>query len=240
MASGQGIIGGLLGRLFFREATVERVREVSPHFRWVEWVGDGLRDVAWSPGDKVQVYLPGEGMRTYTPLGWDAALGATRFLVYLHGDGPGAAWGRAIKPGDRCQFFGPRGSIDLKSLRGPVVLFGDETSFAVAHTLRNLRASTADVEYVFEVSARAESESVLTELGLAGATVVERQAADAHAKEVASRVRATLERRPGAQLVLTGRARSIQALRATLRDSGAPHAGQKVKAYWADGKRGLD
>lgn len=240
MASGQAIIGEWLGRFFFTEARVGQVRDMSPRFRWMELVGEGLRDVEWSPGDKVQVYLPGEGMRTYTPLGWDAALGATRFLVYLHGDGPGAAWGRAVKTGDRCQFFGPRGSLDLKSLKGPVVLFGDETSFAVAHALATLRAATADVEQVFEVSSRSESEAVLGELGLTGARVVEKRQGDAHATEVASRVREALERRPGAQLVLTGRALSIQALRGTLRASGARHAGQKVKAYWSDGKRGLD
>jgi hypothetical protein len=53
-------------------------------------------------------------------------------------------------------------------------------------------------------------------------------------------VRAALGRQPGSHLVLTGHAQMIQSLRASIKASPAPHAGQKVKAYWADGKRGLD
>ena len=55
MTSGKAIIGGMLGRFLFRSARVEQVRDVSPHFRWMELVGEGLRDVAWSAGDKVQL-----------------------------------------------------------------------------------------------------------------------------------------------------------------------------------------
>jgi NADPH-dependent ferric siderophore reductase len=239
MASGKAIIGGMLGRFLFREARIAQLRDVSPHFRWMELTGDGLRDTAWDAGDKVQVFLPGLGMRTYTPMAWDAVRGATQFLVYLHGNSPGAEWGRNARVGDRCQFMGPRGSLPLASLKGPVVLFGDETSFAVAHTLRNLRAPIRDVEQVFEVSSRGESSGVLRELGLAESDVVERAHGDAHLPEVAARLQAALQRRPGAQLVMTGRAQAIQALRARLTAAGL-HPAQKVKAYWSAGKRGLD
>ncbi|NMO15034.1 siderophore-interacting protein [Pyxidicoccus fallax] len=239
MTSGKAIIGGVLGRFLFRDARVEQVREVSAHFRWLELVGEGLKDASWSAGDKVQVFLPGEGMRTYTPLAWDAVRGATQFLVYLHGDGPGARWGRSVRVGDRCQLFGPRGSVPLAAYEGPVVLFGDETSFAVGHALRNLRAGIGGVEQVFEVSSRPESTDVLREFGLAQSDVVERTAGDGHLPEVAARLQAALQRRPGARLVMTGRAQAIQALRGRLKAAGVEPA-QKVKAYWSLGKAGLD
>lgn len=239
MASGKAIIGGVLGRFLFRDASVERVRDLSPHFRWLELAGDGLRGAAWSAGDKVQVFLPRVGMRTYTPLGWDTARGATQLLVYLHGQGPGAEWGRAVRAGDRCQFFGPRGSLPLASLQGPVVLFGDETSFGVAHALRTLRAGGDGVEQVFEVSSRPESEAVLGELGLARSAVLERQPGERHLGAVAERLQSALRERPGAWLVMTGRAQAIQQLRGQLRQAGVG-AGQKVKAYWSLGKAGLD
>lgn len=239
MASGKAIIGGVLGRFLFRDSRVERVRDLSSNFRWMELVGEGLRNVSWNAGDKVQVFLPGVGMRTYTPLAWDSARGATQFLVYLHGNSPGAEWGRNVRAGDRCQFMGPRGSLALAALRGPVVLFGDETSFAVAHALRNMRAGTGDVEQVFEVSSRGESEGVLREFGLAESAVVEREPGDGHLPAMAERMRAALERRPGAQLVLTGRAQAIQALRARFKAAGVGSV-QKVKPYWSLGKTGLD
>ena len=239
MASGKAIIGGVFGRFLFRDARVEQVRDLSSHFRWLELVGEGLRDVSWNAGDKVQVFLPRVGMRTYTPLSWDTARGATQFLVYLHGTGPGAEWGRNVRVGDRCQFFGPRASLPLAAYQGPVVLFGDETSFGVAHALKNLRAGTDGVEQVFEVSAREESEAVLREFGLAGSAVVERAPGDGHLPTVAERLQAALARRPGAQLVMTGRAQAIQALRGRLKAAGVDPA-QKVKAYWSLGKAGLD
>lgn len=239
MASGKAILGGMLGRFLFRDARVEQVRDLSPHFRWLELAGDGLRDVSWSAGDKVQVFFPRVGMRTYTPLAWDAVRGTTQLLVYLHGNSPGAEWGRNVRVGDRCQFMGPRGSLPLESLQGPVVLFGDETSFAVAHTLRNLRAGVGGVEQVFEVSSRDESEAVLREFHLSGCAVIERTPDEAHLPAVAQRLRDALEKRPGANLVLTGRAQAIQALRSQLRAEGVA-ATQKVKAYWSAGKRGLD
>jgi ferric-chelate reductase (NADPH) len=239
MASGKAILGGMLGRFLFRDARVAQVRDVSPRFRWMELEGEALRDVSWSAGDKVQVFFPRVGMRTYTPLAWDAARGATQLLVYLHGNSPGAEWGRNVRVGDGCQFMGPRGSLALMSLQGPVVLFGDETSFAVAHTLRNLRAGAEGVEQVFEVSSRDESETVLREFQLSDSAVVERASDEGHLSAVAERLGAALKRRPGAQLVMTGRAQAIQALRARLRADGVG-APQKVKAYWSVGKRGLD
>lgn len=239
MASGKAILGGMLGRFLFRDARVAQVRDVSPRFRWMELEDEALRGVSWNAGDKVQVFLPREGMRTYTPLAWDSARGATQLLVYLHGNSPGAEWGRDVRVGDRCQFMGPRGSLALSSLQGPVVLFGDETSFAVAHTLRNLRAGAEGVEQVFEVSSRAASEPVLREFHLSDSALVERAPDEGHLPAVAERLGAALKRHPGAHLVMTGRAQAIQALRARLRQDGVG-AAQKVKAYWSVGKRGLD
>lgn len=43
-----------------------------------------------------------------------------------------------------------------------------------------------------------------------------------------------------AALVLTGKAQTIQALRALARRDQVTYVAQKSKAYWAPGKRGLD
>ncbi len=239
MVSGKAVIGGVLGRFIFRDASVQQVRDLSRHFRWLELEGADLCGASWSAGDKVQVFLPKVGMRTYTPLAWDTARGTAQFLVYLHGTTPGAQWARGVRVGDRCQFLGPRGSLALAALRGPVVLFGDETSFAVAHALRGLRPGAQDIEQVFEVSSRAESEAVLPELGLERSAIIQREVGDVHLPELAARLQAAVTARPGTQLVMTGRAQSIQFLRAQLRRAGVS-AEQKVKAYWSQGKTGLD
>lgn len=236
MASAKTMLGNLLGRFLFHDARVTQVREVSRAFRQLDCEGPALRGQGWSPGDKVQVYLPGLGMRTYTPLSWDEARGATAFLVYLHGDSPGAKWGREARVGDAVQFFGPRRSVSLESGDAPVILFGDETSFAVAHAFRT--GAKRDVTAVFEVSSREACAPALRELGFEGRDV-ERTAADAHLAQVHERLKEALKARPGATLVMTGRAQSIQALRSRLRGDGE-RATPKVKAYWAVGKVGLD
>jgi NADPH-dependent ferric siderophore reductase len=236
MASAKALFGNLLGQFFFHKATVTRVREPAPRFRWVDLEGEALQGESCAAGDKVQVFLPEVGARTYTPLAWDGQKGTMSLLVYLHGTGPGAEWGRRMAQGDTVQFFGPRGSLKLSEDSGPVVLFGDETSLGVAWSLRT--DGKREVLPVFEVSQRADVAPVLRELGLEG-TDVERQPGDAHLAEVHERLRAALERKPGAQLVMTGRAQSIQTLKTRFKTGGASPSG-KNKAYWAVGKTGLD
>ncbi|WP_404362378.1 siderophore-interacting protein [Corallococcus coralloides] len=236
MANAKAMLGSMLGRFLFTEAKVTQVREVSRAFRQIDCEGPALRAQGWTPGDKVQVFLPGLGMRTYTPLSWDEARGATAFLVYLHGDSPGAKWGRDARTGDTVRFFGPRRSVALESGDAPVVIFGDETSFAVAHALRT--GAKRDVTPIFEVTRREDCAPALRELGFEGQDV-ERTAGDAHLTQVHERLREALRAKPGATLVMTGRAQSIQALRSKLRGDGE-RATPKVKAYWAVGKTGLD
>jgi NADPH-dependent ferric siderophore reductase len=226
VASAKAIFGAALGRLFFRDATVMSVRDLGARFRLVEMAGPALRGVSWTPGDKVQVFLSGEGMRTYTPLRWDAGSGTTAFLIYVHDAyGPGARWARALASGQPCQLFGPRGSIAFPDLAERVVLVGDETSFAAGRALADARSSAC----VFEVTDASEAREVLGAVGLEAA-LVERRAGDAHLDELAGAVRA----QPSSSVVLTGRAQTIQALRAR----GVK--GAKTKAYWSVGKSGLD
>ncbi len=81
MTSAKALIGNVLGRFIFHDVTVTRVRDIAPRFRWVEFEGPALRGESWVAGDKVQVFLPEMGMRTYTPLTWDSQKGSTAFLV---------------------------------------------------------------------------------------------------------------------------------------------------------------
>jgi NADPH-dependent ferric siderophore reductase len=229
-----------LGQLVFKELSVDSVRDVSPHFRRVRVSGESLRAVTCAAGDKIQIMVPDVGPRTYTPFAHDAVNGSVEILAFVHGDTGGARWARELREGARIRAFGPRGSLPLSALYGSVVIFGDETAFAAARALSTVRGPSDGVAFVFECTNRDEAELVLRDLGLDNAVVVQRQAGRAHLDEVETHVRAILKRLPGAHLVLVGHAQSIQALRARLKAQRAEHAGQKVKAYWADGKQGLD
>lgn len=230
MTSAKGWLLSRLGRLLLREARIARVTPVGTAFRRIDIEGEALRGVAWEAGDKAQVLVPGTEVRTFTPLSWDAERGATAFLVLVRHHTPASEWGRTAAEGDSVRFIGPQRSL---SVAGPVVLFGDETSFAVAHALRSTR--TGPVSPVFEVAS--DDADVRAAYGLAEAPTIVRTADDRHLDAVTDALIAALV--PGATLALTGRAQSIQGLRARLKDRGVG-APQKVKPYWSEGKRGLD
>jgi ferric-chelate reductase (NADPH) len=227
-------------RLFSRNARVVASEDLNAMFRILTLGGDALKEVQWTPGDKIQIQLGGWVQRTYTPLDWDPAQGLTRILAFLHGDGPGTQWAREARVDDDCTFFGPRRSIDLTQLQAPAILFGDETSFGLAAVLKNRVSAQHRVDMVFEVSTPVESRSVIERLGLGEVHTSTRAQNDAHLAGIEDRIRALLDARQPMQFVLTGKSTSIQRIRRWLRQHGSASPRFQNKAYWAPGKKGLD
>ncbi|MBU8898508.1 hypothetical protein KRR26_23130 [Corallococcus sp. M34] len=92
---------------------------------------------------------------------------------------------------------------------------------------------------VFEVSDPVASASVLQRLGVEHADCVPREAGYGHLDLLSARLGDALRVLPEADLVLTGRAQALQALRARLRAHGLARPGRS-KAYGSAGKVGLD
>jgi ferric-chelate reductase (NADPH) len=233
-----GRVTRTLLRWLMRSARVAAVETLSPQFRLVDLEGEALRNVVWTVGQKVQISM-GSGLtaRTYTPMSWDADRGRTRMLTFAHGDGPGSQWASGLREGCTCHFFGPRRSLDLSGVESQVVLFGDETSFGLAAALRDSPRGAGAI-HVFEASDVAESRPVLEAIGLGQATLIERVADDAHlAAAEAEMLRLAAS---GAHFVLTGKASSIQRVSRALKTVGVVSSRVKTKAYWAQGKVGLD
>lgn len=229
-----------LAQLVFKELTIDHVRDVSPHFRRLRVSGPSLRAGNCAAGDKLQVMIPEAGPRTYSPFAPDVSSGSLELLAYAHGDTPAGRWAKRQRSGATFRAFGPRGSLPLADLSGPVVMFGDETSFAAARSLLDARGQDADLAFIFECTNEEESQLVLGDLGVGRAALVQRQDTRKHLDAVEEHVRSALIRLAGARLILTGHAQTIQAVRSRFKISPAPHVAQKTKAYWADGKQGLD
>jgi NADPH-dependent ferric siderophore reductase len=228
----------MLLRWLMRPARVAAIETLSPRFRLIELQGEVLKDVAWTAGQKIQVAM-GSGLsaRTYTPMSWDTGQGRTRLLAFAHGDGPGSRWVSGLREGNTCQFFGPRSSLDLAGLEAPVVLFGDETSFGIAAALRNnLQAGGA--LHMFEATDVVESRQVLDAVSLSEARLIARSTDDSHLATVEAELLRLAAN--GAQLILTGKASSIQRISRALKAAGVASSQIKAKAYWAPGKAGLD
>lgn len=235
-----GPLESTVARWFTRSARVSEVRTVAENFRLITLEGEGLQGAAWLPGQKVQLLLGGWVQRTYTPLAWNVARGSLQLLAYAHGEFPGSDWVRQLEVGQPCSVFGPRGSLDLTALSRPGLLFGDETSFGLAHALRFTPSGADGVEVVLEVSSLEAARGALEAVGVAGAHLVERRADDAHLAEVEGLISSLVEEHATVGWVLSGKAPSIQSLSKLLRRLGVARSHIQSKAYWAPGKAGLD
>ena len=240
MASIGTVLRDKLSQIVFKALVVDEVRDLSPHFRRFRVSAPWLRGAACAPGDKLQIMINEAGPRTYSPFGHDADGGTLEFLAYVHGETPTASWIRNAQRGSSLRVFGPRGSLAFAGLTGPVVFVGDETSFGSALALQRTRAAADGVSYVFECTNPEEAEGVLRELGLSAHATVARQSGQGHLGALERAVRAACEQHPNARMVLTGHAQTIQGLQKRLKAQPVQSSGRLVKAYWADGKRGLD
>ncbi|NAS23604.1 oxidoreductase [Herbidospora sp. NEAU-GS84] len=224
-------LADLASGAFFTQAVVTAKTALSEHFVRVELRSDRFRTAPWTPGCKVQLRTDRGTMtrRTYTPFGWDTAEGTVSLVAYVHGAGPAARWFDRVTPGDACELFGPRRSIDLTGVASQVVFVGDETSVGLAAALGQTRPD--GVTYLLEATDPAEYTKVLAGLGVT-ATVVPKTADRRDLLAAAG---------TGAyDLVVTGDAATVGPVRRAA--GGWTPAPGKVfgKAYWAEGRTGLD
>ena len=230
---------GFIGNKVLSAAQISDVKVESEHFRWIEIQSDSFETLQWQAGDKLQINTGQWNIRTFTPISLDARAGKIRILAFLHGKGPGWEWASKVKVGDDCQVLGPRSSLPLGSIKGAAVFFGDETSFGAASTLQIHLGQGSYAQYIFEVSQIEECQKILTHLGLSKSLLIKKEDDDSHLKDAFIKIKQALLSYPG-ELVLTGKASSIQTIRNKLKSENALPPKAKVKAYWAPGKEGLD
>ena len=223
--------------LWMKRATVTANERLADRFHLITLEGDALKGVEWRPGQKVQIAMGSAFLtRTYTPIEWNTSGGRICILGYAHGVGPGSAWVRTVAPGDTCDIFGPRGSVDVSGLSGPIVIVGDETSIGLAYAaIRQDR--TRRVTACFEVDNDDAAKHVVAGLDFQGVSLIVRRA-DTHLAELEAFIADGIA--AGASFVLTGKATTIQVLRQSLKQQSVPTARCITKAYWAPGKTGLD
>lgn len=227
-----GLAARLLTRIFFRPAAVTENRQVAAGLHLISLEGEALRDLPCSPGDKLQIRIgPGLLTRTYTPMRWDTAHGSTQILAHALAAGPGSEWARGAAPGEKVSLFGPRRSLALVAFDPQrSVMVGDETALGLAAAWRPSHA------LIEAVNPRA-IQDLLDAMHLSG-TAMTAQPQGLHLDALANAALGLAA--VDTCFVLVGRARTVQSLLRTLRHRGIGSDRILTKAYWADGKAGLD
>jgi NADPH-dependent ferric siderophore reductase len=208
--------------------------------------GDGVRGLAWMPGQHVRVHVAGmrdprnwlrpfDMLRTYSV--WNYDDGALELCVLDHGEaGPGTRWARGLSVGAEVMVSRPQGSFVLRD-EAYHVFAGEETAaVAFGPMLRALPAS-ASAYAVIEVDEPADRLPLDRDVHW-----LYRQGAPAASSATLVKGLASLDlpAHPGVAY-LAGEARTIQLLRQHLvTDRGWPRRSVLTKPFWTPGRRGLD
>ncbi len=222
---------------FLTPVTIVRVEPLSKHFRLIEIRSEALKQANWQPGSKIQVDLGNLQFRTYTPIKIDSGAGSLTFLAYRREGHPATEWIDGLKIGDAAEIFGPRSSLDLSQYEGNTLLFGDETSIGAAKVLKG---QNPDARIFLEVNSLEETQAVLTLLQLDHCIPVQRTPGESHLEKLVESIVAANAKQTFNTAILTGRMRSIQTMRKLLKSDKSVSAKVVLRAYWADGKKGLD
>ncbi len=233
-------VASTVTRMLFHSAVVSEVVPLSGHFRLIQLEGEELKEVAWTPGQKIQVHLGNLACRTYTPIDWNSVKGAARFLAFLHGNGPASEWASSLRQGTTCQFIGPRSSLDFTANKGAAVFFGDETSIGAAVAHQSCSSEAERSMYFFEVNSIPESQEVIERLGLRNAKLIAKIPGVRHLFEVERLMIEANMMALASHWIFTGNAQSIQEVKKSLRNRWGTLGRSSTKAYWAYGKKGLD
>lgn len=232
-------LGRVLKILPFGKAVVTAACDFANQYRLIELCGEVLKNGPWVRGSKVHFEILGKLARTHVPILWDTQAGSARFLFFLHGKGPGSDWAAALKRGDLCELSIPKPDVCFCNVKGATVFFGDETSIGTAQALSSSAYASHEHQYVLEVSCTKFAEQVIRDLRLFNTTLIQKTAKHEHFEELQNFILglSRIHRLPN--LILTGRAQSIQRLRSGIAALGLYLPSPIVKPYWAEGKTGL-
>lgn len=220
MSSIKGRFIRMLSRFRLTPASVRAVDELGG-FQRLELAAE-LDE--WGAGSKVQIVLPSDEVRTYSPIPSESGM---TLLGWKRPFGPGARWLRTVRVGDEVPFLGPQPSLELPD--GPAIIVGDETSVAVAAALNKERSE--GVHAIIQTAAPGDVEAAAEAVGLTSFSLV--GAGDAEATVAAVRERAVEETHVG----LTGGSELIAPVREALLEGGLRDL--REETHWMPGRPGL-
>ncbi len=217
----------VLGPIILSKSKIVSNERLSPHFQFITIKGSSIKKKEWVPGQKIQIQLKGDEMRSYTPSSWNQSEGVMQTLIYMHGKGPGAIWARDVRAQDKVTVLGPKSSLRIDEGVKRVLFFGDETTYGLAYALLKNRTDI-EFHFFFEANDLSESLLVLKKFELEQSTLFELNQMDAAAKALQT----AFVNDGSTKIILSGKQQSIVALRQRLYAQDIPKDFIDKKVYW--------
>jgi NADPH-dependent ferric siderophore reductase len=231
--------GPLAGTALY-ELEVIGAHALTPRMRRVELTGPTLGELDHRPGQDLMFRIPVPGLarpvnRRYTIRALDALAPRLTIDAVTHGDGPGAHWFAAARPGDRLDAIGPRGNVVPVTGVDWHLFVGDESALPALLVMAEALGVGDRAVLVAEVADAAE-EQATSACSVLDLHWVHRGAAEPGRSTVLVDAVAALDLPDGTgHAYLGGEARIVGAVRRTLVDRGFAAERISPKSYWSAG-----
>lgn len=208
---------------------------LNPKMKKIRFEGN-LSGLDFQLGYAVFIRVSDTEYRNYTASYVDVEKGILELLVFLHSDAPGCRFIDAIKVGDQVHIGMPRGSRQYDASVKKQVIFGDETSLALACSFYPfLKKNIHQFQFYFELDTSNELLPGL--LGLENYTIFPKGSFKME-DWVATLPILKESVWQNANFVLTGNVQSVQTFRKLLKKNNIKGR-IFTKGYWMEGKEGL-
>lgn len=235
-------LGDTIETVFSRMITPAHVTGVEyflPELKKIVMKGD-FSKMDFIPGNVIEFRVTDTEFRHYTVSAFDKEQQTCEMLIYLHDRGVGSKWAQGLKAGDRVGLMGPTSRIKYKNDYDAHFIFGDETSVGLMQFMAQ-EALWRGHNYYCLAELDEPNRRWLEALGVT-AHVVEKSyepAAEGAVRAIAAQPDGFWKTWNHAAFYLTGRAKSIQAVRKALTAQGIAMKNIFTEPYWAEGKKGL-
>jgi NADPH-dependent ferric siderophore reductase len=222
------------------DMTVVESGRVTPSMQRLQLTADRLADLAHEPGQDLMVAVP-DGperhfRRRYTIRRLDPAAQRLELQIVVHGDGdgPGARWAAAARPGDRVEAIGPRGKVTVAPDAQWHLFAGDESALPATAAMVESLAAGATAVVVLEVPGPEDEQAIKTPQGCSVTVRWLHRGARAAGDDGALVDALSSVPLPAGlgQAYLAGELRTVAALRRVLLSAGLAADRISAKPYW--------
>lgn len=219
--------------------TVISVEHACKDLKRIVMEGD-FSKIKHNSGNIIEFRITDRDYRRYTVSYLDRENGICEILVYLHDRGVGSRWMDEIRVGDTARILWSESKIRYQCAHTKHFVFGDESAAGLMQSIAH-EAQRHGHEYYCIAELEDDHFYWMDTLSIQ-ATLVEKEynpAAQYAVAGIAAMDACFWQQWNDAAFYITGRAKSVSAVRKALMQKGIALKNIYTESYWAEGKRGL-